>query len=503
MPTDQSSPPPTPSLFALRQLPANVAAEQALLGALLANAPKVYEAIGGFLRPEHFLDPAHRRIFEVCARRCDAGQVVDAVTLSSLLGADPALQQAGGTGYLGKLLAAMVGVVGAAAYARSVVECWTRRQIIDLAGRAMDRAYADGDARANDIIEEAEQALCDLASAGEVEEARAPAHAAMGLAIESAVKASRSPRGLVGVPTGLRALDDITGGLRAGQFYCLAARPSMGKTTLALAIAAGAAAAGVRTLFASLEMDREAIGAVLTAGTAGLPRDATERGVIRGRDERGRWQYTPIDDATIGRMVAAQRAMASRTLIVDECRARTMAALRAAARRMKRSGGLELVVVDYLQLMRVPELARSDNRTLEVTRLSADTKALARDLGVPVLMLSQLNRGTEGREDKRPALSDLRDSGAVEQDADVVAFLYREHYYLSRSGAPAHRPGESEEKFAARCAAWNGAEVAARGRAEVIFAKQRRGPVGAVRLRYDDTTAWFSDWTGGDDGAAV
>ena len=471
--------------------PSNVGAEQALLGALLANN-KAYERVAGFLRPDHFADPVHGRIYEAIGRRCDCGRLADAVTMKAEFEHSGTLDEAGGPTYMAQLLGAMVGIINAGEYGRAIYDAWMRRELIDLAETLRGRAMRDGTVSAKEILEETESRLYDLAERGETGDACSPAHESMNVAIEAAVRAAQHPGGLVGLTTGYRALDDITGGLRRGQYTLLGARPSMGKTTLALGIAAGAAAAGARVLFISREMTREAIGAVLATGLSGLPRDAAERGRIRGRDDAGRFTWAPIGQSEVDRMMAAARAMAARRLTIDECRAGTMAAARSMARRMKRRGGLDLVVLDYIGLMRVPELSKYDNRTLELTRLSGECKALAVDLDIPVLVLSQLSRDLEKRDDKRPGLSDLRDSGSLEQDADIVAFLYREHYYLTRS-EPVRKLGETEERFFARVTAWTDAEIAARERADVIIAKQRRGRVGTVVLRYDQSTTWFCD----------
>lgn len=193
-------------------------------------------------------------------------------------------------------------------------------------------------------------------------------------------------------------------------------------------------------------------------------------------------------------MMKAMRRMIERNMMVDECRAGTMAAIRAQARKMKRRGGLDLVVIDHLSQLHVPELRGVDARTAEATRISGQTKDLARDLDVPVIMLSQLNRGTEGRDNKRPTLADIRDSGAVEQDADVVMFLYREHYYLSREGAAQSRgERETEEQYANRLSRHADALQQSEGVAEVIFAKQREGATGTKRIAFDHTTTWFTD----------
>jgi replicative DNA helicase len=477
---------------ALREPPHNIAAEQALLGALLANN-RAFDRVGHFLREEHFADAIHGRIFAAIAQRIEAGRLVDAVTLKAEFEHTGVLDAAGGTQYLAQLLGAMVGIINAGEYGHAIYDAWLRRQLIDIGETIVNNAFASTegfDAKAQ--IEAAEQKLFDLAERGDNGEACSPAHEAMDLAITAAVKAANQPGGLVGLTTGYRALDDITGGLRRGQYSLIGARPSMGKTTLALGIAAGAAAAGARVLFVSKEMTCEAIGALLSAGLGNVARDGAERGRIRGRDEFGRFTWAPINQAEIDRMLAAQRAMATRTLMIDECRAGTMAAIRSAARRMKRRGGLDLVVIDYIGLLRVPELMRFDNRTLELTRLSSDCKGLAVDLDVPLLALSQLSRDLEKRDDKRPELSDLRDSGSLEQDADLVGFLYRENYYLARS-EPVRKPGETDEKFSARMSAWTTAELGSREQADLFIRKQRRGRIGRVGLRFNQVTTWFTD----------
>jgi replicative DNA helicase len=245
-------------------------------------------------------------------------------------------------------------------------------------------------------------------------------------------------------------------------------------------------------LFATLEMSPEDIGAQITAGLTPVVRDLATRGKERVQDPAtGRFGWRPVSEAEVARMMAAQRAMAERRLLLVHLRIRTMSALRAVVRRQKRRG-LDLVVIDYLQLMRVPELARFDNRTLEVTRLSADCKAMARDFGIPVLVLSQLNRAVEGREVKRPSLADLRDSGAIEQDADVAMFLHRDHYYLDKLKLE-RRERESEEEWANRQARHLQAMREAHGRASIFVDKNRKGRTGTAQVAFGHDTTWFSD----------
>jgi replicative DNA helicase len=412
----------------VRTPPENMRAEQALLGAILANN-KAFDAVSHFLRAEHFFDPVNATVFTAIACRIEAGRLADAVSLKSDLENAGSLEAVGGTAYLTSLLSAMVGIVGVREYGLAIQDSWHRRKLIEVGQTLTSDAFGAGDGRpATEAHEAAEAALYDLAERGEIDEAHAPAHEAMAQAIDAAAKASEQPTGPIGLTTGFAELDEITGGWRRGHLALLAARPSMGKTTLALSMAAGAAELGAAVLFASMEMSRAAIGGVLAAGLAQLPRDAGDRGRIREPDSSGGFAWRSVTQQEIDRMIAAQRAMVNQRLIIDECRSHTMAAIRAQARRMKRRGGLDLVVIDYLGLMRVPELARIGNRVLEVSHLSAQAKALAIEMDVPVLMLCQLNRGPEGPDDKRPTTADLRDSGSLEQDADLLMFIYREHY---------------------------------------------------------------------------
>jgi replicative DNA helicase len=484
--------PPPPLGTALRQPPVNLEAEQALLGALLVNN-KAYDRVGEFLLPEHFADPVHGAIYAAISRRIDGGQLADAVTLRAEFEHSGLLDEVGGVGYLGRLVGAMVGLINAGDYGRAIRDCWLRRELIDRCTVAVNRCYGDGDGMDGAAILDAlETELYTLAEAGGAEGQVVPAARAMELSIEQASLASRTAGGLTGISTGYRALDDLTGGMRGGHLLLLGARPSMGKTTLGLGIAAGAAQAGARVLFLSAEMTAVDIGAALTAGLAGLPRDATERGRIRMRDALGRYSWPPIDMAMLGRMADTARAMQPRELLVLDQRGPSIASLRAAARRLKRRGGLDLIVVDYLGLMRVPELERMGNAVATATALSKGLKGLAMELAVPVVALAQLNRAVESREEKRPNLADLRDSGSLEQDADAVMFLFREHYYL-RNARITKGEREGEEAYSARLSDLHSRTEASIGRAEVIVAKMRRGRTGVANLKFDDDSAWFSD----------
>lgn len=479
--------------MSLRQPPANAQAEQALLGALLANN-KGYDQVAGWLRAEHFADPAHAAIYGAIARRIDAGGLADAVVLLRDAGEWDGTfdSEAAARRYLAELVGAVVGIREVRHYGEAIRDCWHRRELIAIGADLVARAYQPGEASAREVHEGAEEALALLADGQGEEAAPMPAHEAMALAIDEAWKSREAPGGLVGLTTGLRDLDDATGGLRGGEMIVVGARPSMGKTTLGLAISAGAAAAGARVGFVSYEMPAADLGAQITAGLTPISRDLTTRGKERFQGEDGRFRWRPVTEGEIASMQAAQRAMASRRLLILDMRIRTMAALRAQVRRLVRRGGLDLVVIDYLQLMEVPELARFDNRTLEVTRLSGQLKALAKDFNIPVVVLSQLNRQVEGREVKRPGLSDLRDSGAIEQDADVVMFLHRDEYYLDRKKIERGEK-EGEEEFANRRSRHFQAQREAAGKAHLFVDKLRKGRIGGVQVAFGTTTTWFTD----------
>ncbi len=477
----------------LRQPPCNIAAEQALLGGLLANN-KTFDRVGDFLLPDHFADPVNGRIFAAIKRRVEANQIADVVTLKAEFEHAGTLDEVGGTRYLAQLLSAMVGLLNVAEYGRAIVDAWHRREMIDVGMRLVNRAFGADDpgADAAQVHEAVETELYALAERRSVSSKPVTLADAAEQAMIKAEAAAKAPRGLVGVPSGLQALDDHLGGFRPGAFYLLGARPSMGKTSLAQRIATGAAEAGRHVLFVSMEMPPADLAARWIAGTARLPGDAATRGRVQERDSLGRFVWRDLSNDEWSSMVQARQSFGKLPIEIEELPARSMSSLRSLARRYARRGKLDLLIVDYLGLMRVPGLAERGQRVNELTILSQEAKALALDLKIPLLMLAQLNRGVEGRDDKRPGLSDLRDSGSLEQDADAVMFLYRDHYYLTRHPV-ARRAGEADEKFADREAQWMADCTRSNGRAEVIFSKFRNGRVGTVPLAFRNESGWFDD----------
>jgi len=483
---------PDPLLgLALRTPPANLEAEQALLGALLANN-KAYERVSEFLAPEHFADPVHGRIYAAIARRIERGQLANAVTLKADLEAADALEEVGGTAYLAQLVAAMVGVANAAQYGRVVHDCWIRRQLVDIGEEVVNRAFGDAEGLdASEQVEAAEQALFELAAKGPSEGGFVPFERALTAAIEGAERAFQSGGGVSGLATGLRAIDKRMGGLHPSDLVILAGRPGMGKTALATRIAFGAAKglaeearargaarpSGTVAVF-SLEMSAEQLATRLLAEEARVSADRIRRGVLDERDFQ--------------RFVEVSRALSSYPLFIDDTPALAISALRTRCRRLKRTHGLALVVVDYLQLLRPAPGTRPESRVLEISQITQGLKAIAKELAVPVLALSQLSRAVEAREDKRPQLSDLRESGTIEQDADVVMFLYRDEYYLQQR-QPKQMNFESDEKYQAALEKWQRDMERVHNIAELAIAKQRHGPTGREDLFFEAEFTRFAD----------
>jgi replicative DNA helicase len=480
-------------LFGLTQRlpPANLEAEQALLGALLANN-KAYDRVADFLLPEHFADPVHGRIFQAIARRIESGQLADAVTLKAEFEHSGLLDEVGGPAYLAQLLSAMVGIINAGEYGRTIYDAWLRRQLIDLGETIVNRAFGaepelDGPAQ----IEAAEQTLYDLATRGTAEGGFIAFEQALANAIQSAERAFHRAGHVSGLSTGLRDLDAKTGGLHPSDLVVLAGRPGMGKTALATKIAFGAAKAlfeearrdgqprpkGQVAIF-SLEMSAEQLATRLLSEEARISSDRIRRGDIGQRD--------------FDRFVQVSREIASLPILIDDTPAITLSTLRTRCRRLKRTKGLALVVVDYLQLMRPSAGARPENRVLEISHITQGLKAIAKELSVPVLALSQLSRAVENREDKRPQLADLRESGTIEQDADQVLFIYRDEYYLQQR-APKQIAFESEAKYQEALEKWQRDMDRVYNKAELFIAKQRHGPTGKIDLFFESEFTRFAD----------
>jgi replicative DNA helicase len=466
-----------------RVAPNNIDAEQALLGAILVNNDAFYR-VSDFLEARHFYEELHRRIFDVASSLIKAGKVATPITLKTFLG-DHDLGGITITQYLARLAAEATTVINSEDYGRTIYDLAIRRNLITIGEDLVNVAYdAPVDATPRDQIEEAERRLYELAETGRYDGGFQKFSDALTTAIDVAAAAYKREGKLSGISTGMTDLDRMMGGLQASDLIILAGRPGMGKTSLVTNIAFNVAKAyrgekqqdgTLKTVdggivgFFSLEMSAEQLATRIIAEQSGVPSYKIRRGDMREDD------FYKITDAA--------REMQMLPFYIDQTGGISIAQLAARARRLKRQKGLDLLVVDYLQLLSA-SAKKGENRVQELTEITTGLKALAKELAAPVIALSQLSRQVEQRDDKRPQLSDLRESGSIEQDADVVLFVFREEYYLKNKEP---KPG-TEEHFK-----WQTEMDQAHGRAEVIIGKQRHGPTGTVQLAFQADITRFSN----------
>ena len=466
-------------------LPHSIEAEQQLLGAILTNND-VYDRIAALVRAEHFFEPVHRRIYEICAARIQKNALASPVTLKAFLEDDAGLRELGGPAYLARLAGAAISAFAARDYAQMIYDLAVRRELIglgrDIAARAAQVAVED---EPREQITEAEQRLYKLGEQGVSERGFQSFLKAVTDAVNVANAAYQRDGGLAGLSTGLADLDRKLGGLHPSDLLILAGRPSMGKTSLATNIAfniakthrrgrlpdgtEGSVEGGVVGFF-SLEMSAEQLAARILSEAAEVPSEMIRRG--------------DMNEGEFRRFVEAAKALESCPLYIDDTPALPIAQVAARARRLKRTHGLDVLFVDYLQLLRGSSKG-SDNRVQEVSEITQGLKAIAKELNIPVVALSQLSRQVENRDDKRPQLSDLRESGSIEQDADVVMFVFREEYYRERE-----KPGDHDLEAMAK---WTATMEQVHGKAEVIIGKQRHGPIGTVELAFEGRFTRFSN----------
>ncbi|MDJ0950614.1 MAG: replicative DNA helicase [Alphaproteobacteria bacterium] len=470
---------------AYRSPPHNFEAEMGLLGAILANN-RAYERVSEFLQSKHFADRTHGRIYEAAGKLIENGQIADPVTLRNYLEHDGALADIGGAEYLNRLAASVVTFINAEDYGRAIFDRYLRRELINLGEDVANRAYDFRfEQSALDQIEIAEQNLYDLATTGDMEGGFQSFGHALKLAIDVATEAYKRDSHVTGVASGFAEIDRMLGGLHRSELVILAGRPSMGKTALATNIAFSAARAyrerrndagetevedGAVVGFFSLEMSAEELATRILGEVSGVSSHNIRRGEI-GKD-------------AFPEFVKASQTLSSIPLFIDDTPALSISALRTRARRLKRQHGLSMIVIDYLQLMRPGHDSRPENRVQEISEITRGLKAIAKELDVPVLALSQLSRAVEQRDDKRPMLADLRESGSIEQDADVVMFIFREEYYKHRQ-----EPAAGTDKHFE----WQAEMEKIHNIAEVIIAKQRHGPVGTVKLYFKPELTKFED----------
>lgn len=470
----------------LRAAPHNIEAEQALLGAILVNN-EAHDRVSSFLVPEHFFDPVHASIYETLSKFIAAGKQATPITLRTFFeSAEPIAPGLTVPQYLGRLAVNATTIINAADYGRTVYDLAIRRQLIGIGEDMVNAAYdAPVDFPPQEQIEEAENHLYALAETGKYGQGFMGFGAALTHAIEMANNAYQRDGGLSGIASGLRDLDSKMGGLQPSDLIIIAGRPSMGKSSLATNIAFNVARAykserqpdgtdkvldGAVVGFFSLEMSAEQLATRMLSEQSEIPSEKIRRGMI--------------DEAEFKRLVQVSQQMSTLPLYIDQTGGLSIAQLAARARRLKRQKGLGLLVVDYLQLLTGSSRRAAEGRVQEVSEITTGLKALAKELNVPIVALSQLSRQVENREDKRPQLADLRESGSIEQDADVVMFVFREEYYVERA-----KPHEGTAEFQE----WMAKMAMISGKAEVIIGKQRHGPVGTVHLQFDGNVTRFSD----------
>ncbi len=462
-----------------RQAPHDLDIEQAVLGALLLNND-AYTRIADILRKEHFYSSLHARIFEAIAHlKGEKDRIANPLTLRAYFEGDAAFADAGGTAYLQALIENAPSILNVREYAQALTEMATRRELIriaeDIAASAMT---SDMDLPPQRQIEEAEKALYAIADKGKFGGGFVSMKQALAGALDMAETALKRKTQTTGVATGFRLMDWMLGGLQPSDLIILAGRPGMGKTSLATNIAVNAARAklnnpdeGGAAAFFSLEMSAVQLATRVMAEVAQIPSEQIRTGKIKED------KFYDLADAV--------RTIENMPLYIDDSPGLSIAQIAARARRMKRdkSLGLDLIVIDYLQL--IEPATKRDNRVQEITEISKGLKGLAKELNVPVVALSQLNRGVDNRDDKRPVLSDLRESGSIEQDADVVMFVYREEYYL--------KSREPDMTDAKKYAEWQSKMERAHGKADVLIEKHRHGPTGAVTLAFQGEFTRFDN----------
>src|SRR2546421_4513796 len=474
-----------PDIPVFRAAPHNIEAEQALLGAILVNNEAFYR-VSDFLEQVHFFEPIHQKIFELASSLIRAGKVASPVTLKTFL--PPDLDVAGLTAsqYLARLAAEATTVINAEDYGRTIYDLAIRRTLIIIGEDMVNVAYdAPVDLSPSDQIEDAERRLYEVAETGRYDGGFQRFATALTTAVDMAARAYQRDGKLSGLATGLADMDRMMGGLQQSDLVILAGRPGMGKTSLATNIAYNIAKAwrgevrpdgrtesvnGGIIGFFSLEMSAPQLANRIISEQTNIP----SHRILRGE----------IDPSDFDRIAQVAREMETIPLYIDETGGLSIAQLAARARRLKRQRGLDLLVIDYIQLLQGSSHRAQQGRVQEVTEITTGLKTLAKELNVPILALSQLSRQVESRDDKRPQLSDLRESGSIEQDADVVLFVFREEYYLAnkepRAGTPEYEKWQLDMSLV-------------HGKAEVIIGKQRHGPTGTVELQFEASLTRFGD----------
>ena len=469
-----------------RTSPANLLAEQMLLGAILTNN-EAYNRISDFLQSGHFYEPVHQRIFEAITIFIDRGMIANLVTLKHHFDQDPTLKALNQGEYLAQLSALASTIINVNDYAKTICDLAMRRSLINVGEDIVNDSYSSNiKLTANELVERAEQELFNLGNFGrETNSNLLSIKTSLGQALEKIQLAFKRQEAITGISSGFVDLDKLLCGMQNSDLIILAARPSMGKTALAVNIALNAsqylhqkhqqydqdntAPVGSVAVF-SLEMSAEQLASRMMSVISEVNSSKLRSGQITEKD--------------FVKIVKSSKDLAELPFYIDDTPSISIAALRTRARRMKRRHNLSLLVIDYLQLLKGSSRSSEESRVQEISEITQGLKAIAKELNIPVVALSQLSRAVEQREDKRPLLSDLRESGSIEQDADIVMFIYRDEYYLGRK-QPQENTAEHEK--------WQVEMDKVTNVAEVIIAKQRNGPIGSVKLHFDSNTTKFTN----------
>ena len=457
------------------QIPKNIEAEQTVLGSILANN-ELYDEVTDQIDINHFFDPIHQKIYNIISNLITKGLLANPVTIKNFFNSNEELVEIGGVEYLLKLTKVSTSKNQIKYYSQLLNDLHIRRQLIQISEETLDESKNKNiDISGKNILENTERKLFEIAEKGEFQRSFVTFKDALKETIDMATAAYKNDQGIVGVPSGLTDLDDRLGGMHKQDLIIIAGRPSMGKTALATNIAFYAAQNIQKNnipssvAFFSLEMSSEQLSTRILSEQSRIKSNDIRRGKINQED--------------FEKFIEASKNLENLPLHIDDTPAITIAALSNRARRLKRKQGLDLIVIDYIQLMKSSGY-KNEGRVLEIAQITQGLKALAKELDVPVLALSQLSRQVEQREDKKPQLSDLRESGSIEQDADVVMFVFREQYYLEKQ-EPKLGTAEHVE--------WQEKMNQVHNQAEIIIGKQRHGPTGLIKLEFESAFTKFKD----------
>ena len=458
-----------------REAPMNIGAEQALLGAIISNNLAL-EKVENFLEPEHFSSKINGLIFKTLKKLISNDQVADLNTLKIFLENDDDFIDNGGMSYLLKISENSISIINSKQYGELIYDLFIRRKLINLGTNLINESYENFEEQdSNEIIENIESNLFNLTNEGETQKGPKQFDNILEDTIEYAEKAFKKSDDVVGLKTGLNDFDKKIGGLHKSDLIIVAGRPSMGKTAFATNIASNIcnnkkSTKKTNVLFFSLEMSSEQLATRILSEISKI----SSEGIRTGNLSKNEFE----------KLIKSSENLKDLSLFIDDSPALTISSIRTRSRRLKRKQGLDLIIIDYLQLLSGESRNLNDNRVKEISDITRGLKAIAKELNIPIVALSQLSRKVEDREEKRPQLADLRESGSIEQDADLVVFLYREEYYLART-----EPPEGTEKHIM----WTSKMEKVHNIAEAIVAKHRHGPISRVKLHFSAANTKFSD----------